>query len=149
MTKTHTCLQGCFLASRALAHMTEMIPRRRSATTEQCVLHSVRAWQMCVIQPLSYLCSVNLLSQAVHASSYSHGLMKSTESFCSLQRELCDTVKATALRTEVLVSIMQIVFNNVFLFLLYSLQLLSAVKWKSALTWLVWFNSEDPIISLE
>lgn len=83
---------------------------------------------MCVIQPLSYLCSVNLLSQAVHASSYSHGLMKSTESFCSLHRELRDTVKATALRTEVLVSIMQIVFNNVFLFLLYSLQLLSAVK---------------------
>lgn len=76
---------------------------------------------------------------------YSHGLIKSMESFCSLQRELHNRVKAAALRTEVLVSIMHIVIYNVFIFLLYSLQLLSALKGRSTLTWLKWFNTEDPI----
>lgn len=37
------------------------------------------------------------------------------ESFCSLQRELHNRVKAAALRTEVLVSIMHIVINGFYL----------------------------------
>lgn len=143
MTRTHAHRA----ASWPLGHLlTWQRWSQREVLPHSKVSYTVwEAWQMYVFQPLSYLCPVNLLSQAVHTSSYSHGLIKSMESFCSLQRELHNRVKAAALRTEVLVSIMHIVIYSVFIFLLYSLQLLSALKGRSTLTWLKWFNTEDPI----
>lgn len=87
-------------------------PEEGKCHVAEWVLHGVRNSTDVLSSPLSYRSAVSLLSQAVHFSSDSHGPTKSMESFCSLQRELHQIAKATALRTWILVSIMHIVINN-------------------------------------